>query len=558
MTPMNRASIYARYSTDRQDARSIDDQIRRCRAYADGHGLALAGTYADAALSGAHRDRPEMQRMLADAERGAFAVVLVDDLSRLSRDLGNTWRIVFEELAAHGVRVIDVTTGMASDGAGARLTFGAMALVNDTFLQLVRAETHRGMEGRAIAGFSTGGRTYGYASVAEESPPDPEHPRRRLVVDEVEATVVRAIFRAWVEGKALKAIAAQLNSDGIAAPHDRGNGNKIGRGWPHSTVRAILANERYTGRVTWNTSKWVRVPGKRSRRRVDRPESEWRVLDVPELRVIDDDTFRAAQRRFRKGRGRVEGTAKSPHLLTGLLICGVCGGSMTIVSGKLKAGVRYANFGCTSYAQRGAAICGNNRTVGERKITSAVLGALGRELDRPELLDRFVTAFRRHRLRIADAGRKGQHDAVRALREAETRLQNVTDAMARVGWSSALAEQLRQEEERVARARMMAAPAVTPLPRLPEPAELHAHLRNMVGMLTVDAGRGRAILQRYLAPMHCTPMATGGYRAVGNFDLALAAGLPPPVMATGVCGRIGSGGPHDDLPRTVEIVAIAR
>jgi hypothetical protein len=78
-----------------------------------------------------------------------------------SRDLGNTWRVIFEDFASVRVTVIDCNTGMVSDGAGARLAFGAMALVNDTFLQLVKAETHRGLQGRAIVGFHTGGRCYG-------------------------------------------------------------------------------------------------------------------------------------------------------------------------------------------------------------------------------------------------------------------------------------------------------------------------------------------------------------------------------------------------------------
>ncbi len=96
----------------------------------------------------------------------------MDDLSRLSRDLGNTWRIVFRDLATAHVRVIDVSTGMASDSAGARIQFGALALVNDTMLQIVRSETLRGLEGRALAGFWAGGRVYGYRTVREENPPD--------------------------------------------------------------------------------------------------------------------------------------------------------------------------------------------------------------------------------------------------------------------------------------------------------------------------------------------------------------------------------------------------
>lgn len=86
--------IYARYSTDRQDARSIDDQVRRCERYATEKGYTVTDIYKDAAESGATLNRDDMQRVLRDARRrgGApFKAVLVDDLSRLSRDLGDTW-----------------------------------------------------------------------------------------------------------------------------------------------------------------------------------------------------------------------------------------------------------------------------------------------------------------------------------------------------------------------------------------------------------------------------------------------------------------------------------
>ncbi len=168
-------AIYARYSTDRQDARSIDDQVRRCRAFAEARALAVAGVFKDAAESGAHLERADLQRLLTETRspRCLFQTVLVDDLSRLSRDLGNTWQIVFRDLATAHVRVIDVSTGMASDSAGARIQFGALALVNDTMLQIVRSETLRRLEGRALTGFWVGGRVYGYRTI--RNPPDPEH-----------------------------------------------------------------------------------------------------------------------------------------------------------------------------------------------------------------------------------------------------------------------------------------------------------------------------------------------------------------------------------------------
>src|SRR6266511_15402 len=117
-------AIYARYSTDRQDARSIDDQVRRCRAFAEARDLAVAGVFKDAAESGAHLERADLQRLLTETRspRCRFQTVLVDDLSRLSRDLGNTWQIVFRDLATAHVRVIDMSTGMASDSADRKST----------------------------------------------------------------------------------------------------------------------------------------------------------------------------------------------------------------------------------------------------------------------------------------------------------------------------------------------------------------------------------------------------------------------------------------------------
>ena len=95
MTPV---AIYARYSTDKQDARSIDDQLRRCREFAERHDQEVVAEFTDAAMSGAHTDRVQLRRMLDIAtatKRPPFKAVIVDDLSRLSRDLGDTWRIIF-------------------------------------------------------------------------------------------------------------------------------------------------------------------------------------------------------------------------------------------------------------------------------------------------------------------------------------------------------------------------------------------------------------------------------------------------------------------------------
>src|SRR5512141_2358558 len=107
-------AIYARFSTDHQDASSIAQQEYRCRRTAEARGWTVVAVYADHAKSGKSLDRPEMERLLTDVrQRGGagFDVLMVDDLSRLSRDLADTMPLVYRELPTCGIQLFDCTTG---------------------------------------------------------------------------------------------------------------------------------------------------------------------------------------------------------------------------------------------------------------------------------------------------------------------------------------------------------------------------------------------------------------------------------------------------------------
>src|SRR5262249_17271101 len=91
-------AMYARYSSDRQSPASIQDQLRKCREVANRqHWTVLPEhVYTDEAISGAGADRPGVLQLMAAASRAprGFDIVLVDDTSRLSRNQGDTARIV--------------------------------------------------------------------------------------------------------------------------------------------------------------------------------------------------------------------------------------------------------------------------------------------------------------------------------------------------------------------------------------------------------------------------------------------------------------------------------
>ena len=520
-----RVVVYARYSTDKQDARSIDDQVRRCRGFAANRGFEVVATFSDAAISGSHMEREQLQKLLSDADRRKFDCVLVDDLSRLSRDLGATWRIVFEDLASRGVRVIDCTTGIASDAIGGRLTFGALALVNDTFLQMVRTETHRGLEGRALAGFATGGKTFGFKTITEPNPPDPTHPRKVRVKAEEESAVVLRIFEMYEAGASYKHIAATLNEEGIAAPHDGGKGNKKAPGWSHSTVRHMLRNEQYVGVWLWNKDQWLQIPGTNRYRRIARPESEHVKTVLPELRVVPENLWNAVQarlRRFDRPRGgRTAGSTRSgrPSILAGLLRCGLCGGSMVVVHRATKDGYSYATLGCTTNKSRGPAICKNDRSISERKIRTVVIEMLRAQLTAPDLVARFAKMFQKRVGELQQAAAEPD-PTVRLVEEQERRVRNLYEGLAKIGWSEVLAQQIKTEETKLSalRARASERPRTQPV-AIPHPKIIEGYIRNLLTVLEGDPVQAREILARHIQPLVLTPTEVG-YQITGAFDLA--------------------------------------
>lgn len=498
-------AIYARFSTDRQDARSIVDQVRRCRRFAEERGWQVVEVYSDSAVSGAHLHRPGIRRLLEAARSRArpFRTVLVDDLSRLSRDLGGFWRTVYEDLASVEVTVVDCSTGRASDEAGSRLTFGVTALMNDQFLEMVRTETHRGLEGRALAGFHTGGRCYGYETYEEPHPADPEHPRRPLRINKEEARLVRRIFKAFAAGTSPGTIAEGLNAEGMPAPYDGAYQKLGGRGWGYGTVRAMLRNERYLGRVVWNQRVWKRHPVTGKRRSQLRPEAEWVRVERPELRIIDDVLWARVASRFGDRRQLGTPRAKKPSPLSGLLRCGVCNSRMV-----LDIGTRgHRNFQCAANKTKGSAICPNAKRVSEHKVLSAFIETVKESLAHPQFRERFEATFKRL---FAEAVRPstGESEGERRLRAQEAKVAKLAAAVDDYADIESLVSRLRAEEATLRDLRQRAATAPAPrrvAPPYPTPGQLSTLWADVEGTLQATPQEAKEVLAARFEPVMLTP-----------------------------------------------------
>ena len=218
-----KAAIYCRYSTDKQRNASIEDQARNCRRAIEREGLNCAKTYQDQAVSGSRADRVGYQSMLADAKAGMFQVLIVDDISRLSRDQVEA-ETTFRRLEYWGVRVIGVSDGYDSAAKSRKVHRAVKNLMNEVYLDDLAEKTHRGLEGQARAGNNAGGRAYGYRHVPIEDQSRVDALGRPMVVavrrqiHAEQADVVRQIFRWYADGFSARWIASELNRQKVLSP----------------------------------------------------------------------------------------------------------------------------------------------------------------------------------------------------------------------------------------------------------------------------------------------------------------------------------------------------
>src|SRR5574341_1736769 len=404
---MTRCAIYARYSSDLQRPESISDQTRHCRQEADRHAdwtILEEHIYTDESVSGVSVEGRAGLRHLVDAAQRKprpFDLVLVDDTSRLARDVVDAVRLL-RELRFHGVDLYFVNQGLHSARDNSEFFIAIYGATDSEYIRELGKKTHRGLEGQVLKGLSAGGLAYGYRREPMFDPRslDRDGQARRLgvrwVTDPEQAELVRSIYEWYADGTGMAGIAARLNNKRVPSPRQaqrhRARHNGIGAGWDLSTVRVILSNEIYRGRLVWNRSKWVREPGSRRRRRVARPESEWVVLNRPDLRIIDDELWRQVEDR----RARVRACYNSPsrfgkaraeygsYLLSGLLVCAECGTTLTIRTGSRQR--QDQRYGCSRHWRRGSEACSNNilvrRDLAERRIVELLTEKLYRPEDR--------------------------------------------------------------------------------------------------------------------------------------------------------------------------------
>ncbi|MET4358766.1 hypothetical protein ABIC08_008743 [Bradyrhizobium sp. RT9b] len=182
-----------------------------------------------------------------------------------------------------------------SEGDVTHLHVGLKGTMNALFLKDLADKTRRGLRGRVEDGKSGGGLCFGY-DVVKQFAPNGEPIRRDRTINEAEATVVRRVFADYIAVKSSRAIAFELNKEGVPGPQGAEWGPSTIHGNPKRSV-GILNNELYVGRLVWNRLRYLKDPD--TGKRVSRlnPESEWVIQQVPEMRIIDQEVWDAVKAR---------------------------------------------------------------------------------------------------------------------------------------------------------------------------------------------------------------------------------------------------------------------
>jgi site-specific DNA recombinase len=536
-----RVACYARFSSDLQRMTSLDDQIATARRYAIEHGWVFLDrhVYTDAAISGSSLDRPGIQAVrTAAAQRPApFDVLLVDDSSRVSRDLADAVRLL-QELKFCGVRVIYISQNIDSVSDQAETLIAVHGVVDSLYLKEMAKKVKRGLAGQLERGFATGSITFGYRTVPVADPSGKTDTNgyplllgKRVEIVPEEARTIVQMFEWYASGFGTGLLVARLNRDGFRGPR--------GGKWREGAVKRALANEKYRGLLIWGKKTFERRPGTRQSVARAVPREQWRTVEQPELRIVSEELWRRVAARRASVRGILPSTSGrtlmrgknaalySPYLFSGFMKCGACGGAVVTVT----AGHGSARYGCLRSWRNGTDACSNRQTIRAKVADAYLLAGLRAELASPSMLKSVTDALGAELNKRIDERPRLLAEAQAARDRAGQRLQRLVEAIENGVAPSSVAATIAERQAEIARLDATLKDLDTPLqPRLAVmPSWVRQHLEDLAILLTGTPERAKTEFQRLGMRVTMTPIvaenARPHYRADVVNSLPCLAGM---------------------------------
>lgn len=351
-------ALYARLSKDDDlvgDSNSIVHQKEILAKYAKEHGFTNIEFYVDDGFSGTNFNRPDFQRMMADAEEGKISTVIVKDMSRFGRDyimVGYYTEIYFSNLNIRFIAIndnVDSNIQTENDLTPFKNVFNEW-YARDTSKKIRAVFKAKGNSGKHL----TTNPPFGYKK-------DPNDKDKWIIDDEAAATV-RRIFQMYVDGYRISEIGHKLTEEKVETPilYYMNRGIKTNARseypeiWDLMSIKYILSQTAYAGHtVNFQTA----VKSYKTKKQIRLPKEDWIIYRNTQEPIIDEKTFETVQQMRKVKRARTK--YNEPNMFSGLLYCADCGNHLTIQ--RVARNRKMDNFSCATYRKKKKGLCSCHR-----------------------------------------------------------------------------------------------------------------------------------------------------------------------------------------------------
>lgn len=355
-----KCAIYARVSTRREEQKnSLLNQIALAESIAKEQGFTVVDRYIDNGISGAGmKNRREILRLLDDAKKKKFDIVITKSASRLARNSRQSMDLAYQ-LESSSIRLILPEDNYDTETSNSKLTFNLKAILAEEESSKLSERIKLGLKASAKEGKRRVSLPpYGY-SVNPDT--------KQLEVDESAAPIVKEIFRLYLhEGWGMFKITNYLMAKQVPTPRAVSGAANAGTKWHQNTIKGILNNPVYTGKLVFRREETTGVLAKselyKVRRNVE-PDKQI-VIENAHPALVSEADFNAVQELMKKkGKNRSNG---KESLFAHVAKCADCGTGM-----HFKPDRRNGAYVCGGYVKFTASYC-SSHIIEEATLLQAV------------------------------------------------------------------------------------------------------------------------------------------------------------------------------------------
>lgn len=363
-----RAAVYVRYSSQNQnDSFSIEYQIEETTKYIENKGYKHVGTYVDAAKTGKKTaGRDALIQMTDDVKAGKIDKIVVFSFSRSFRNTRDALNYNHDLMNNYGVVMESVIEPIDFTNPHGKFSGTNLFAMHELQSDIIAAHVRSGMYIAAQKGYYLGGTPlFGYKLIGTGEFSRGKE-RKKYIIDEPNADIVRRIFRMYADGSTITSIMQMLKNNNVKA--QRG-----GDGMNKTTVAKMLRNEFYIG---------VR---------------HYKIKGYPNLHlqnavpaIIDSATWARVQQRHAMKKETQPRRRRKLYCLTGKITCGCCGCQFTGVAITPRKNRTYNYYSCNGRHEK--RVC-RNKNVRKEQIEKYCLQKIREHILNPDAIKQIAAAI---------------------------------------------------------------------------------------------------------------------------------------------------------------------